>query len=294
MYTDFKAGKMISTENTLDLAIGQNDIFFLIETPNGGRRLTRDGAFSLSSNGELITKNGCKVLDKNEEYIELPVNSRINFSENGTIYADGDEITTLFFAQPQNLSELEKVGDNLFVLPNKRDKLKEGITNKIDRYLAKTDLEKMPNDDKVDVLRIFKTEINDSINETISHTKEIYPETKTELKNAVLETLALELSLLDKFKFETKQKIFNDLKPQIEKSINNIEDKQDMITEIEHSLNCETLRSGFIETSNINMVKEMTNLIETNRLIEMYQKVMTSQNDDMNREAITKLATTKG
>ena len=49
-----------------------------------------------------------------------------------------------------------------------------------------------------------------------------------------------------------------------------------------------------METSNINMVKEMTNLIETNRLIEMYQKVMTSQNDDMNREAITKLATTKG
>jgi len=147
---------------------------------------------------------------------------------------------------------------------------------------------------KVNVLRILKTEIDGAINETISHTKEIYPETKVELKDSILEALAIELSLLDKFKFETKQKIFNELKPQIEKTVNDMQDKDSMITEIKHSLNCETLRSGFIETSNINMVSEMTNLIETNRLLEMYQKVMSSQNDDMNRDAITKLAPTKG
>jgi len=45
--------------------------------------------------------------------------------------------------------------------------------------------------------------------------------------------------------------------------------------------------------SNVNPVKEMTALIETNRLVEMYQKVMTSQMNDLNSDAINKLASTK-
>ena len=48
--------------------------------------------------------------------------------------------------------------------------------------------------------------------------------------------------------------------------------------------------SGFLQMSNINPVKEMTALIETNRLVEMYQKVMTSQMNDLNNDAINKLA----
>ncbi len=53
------------------------------------------------------------------------------------------------------------------------------------------------------------------------------------------------------------------------------------------------IASGFLQMSNINPVKEMTALIETNRLVEMYQKVMTSQMNDLNNDAINKLASTK-
>jgi flagellar basal-body rod protein FlgG len=53
------------------------------------------------------------------------------------------------------------------------------------------------------------------------------------------------------------------------------------------------IASGFLQMSNINPVKEMTALIETNRLVEMYQKVMTSQMNDLNSDAINKLASTK-
>ena len=53
------------------------------------------------------------------------------------------------------------------------------------------------------------------------------------------------------------------------------------------------VQQGFVMMSNINAVKEMTSLIETSRLVEMYQKVMTSHMDELNREAITKLATTR-
>ncbi|AZV46310.1 flagellar basal-body rod protein FlgF [Nautilia sp. PV-1] len=47
---------------------------------------------------------------------------------------------------------------------------------------------------------------------------------------------------------------------------------------------------GFLEKSNVNPIREMTDLIETNRLVEQYQKVMTTFMDDLNRDAIEKLA----
>ena len=47
---------------------------------------------------------------------------------------------------------------------------------------------------------------------------------------------------------------------------------------------------GFLEKSNVNAVIEMTNMIETNRLVDMYSRVMKTHMDDMNQEAINKLA----
>ena len=50
------------------------------------------------------------------------------------------------------------------------------------------------------------------------------------------------------------------------------------------------VRQGFLEKSNVNAVKMMTQLIETNRLVGMYQKAMDTQMNDMNRDAIEKIA----
>lgn len=54
--------------------------------------------------------------------------------------------------------------------------------------------------------------------------------------------------------------------------------------------NSNVILSGFIEKSNINPVEEMTALISANRLVDMYSKVMKTYQDDLNTEAITKLA----
>ena len=54
-----------------------------------------------------------------------------------------------------------------------------------------------------------------------------------------------------------------------------------------------TTLQGFLEKSNVNPIKEMTQLISTNRMVEQYQKVMTTFMDDLNRDAIEKLATTR-
>ncbi|GHS89172.1 flagellar basal body protein [Campylobacterota bacterium] len=50
---------------------------------------------------------------------------------------------------------------------------------------------------------------------------------------------------------------------------------------------------GYLEKSNINAVSEMTALIETNRLVGMYQKVMDTHMNEINGEAINKLAAIK-
>lgn len=57
--------------------------------------------------------------------------------------------------------------------------------------------------------------------------------------------------------------------------------------------NTGAVMQGYIEKSNVNAVMEMTGLIETNRLVDMYQKVMTTHMDDLNNDAINKLARLK-
>ena len=50
------------------------------------------------------------------------------------------------------------------------------------------------------------------------------------------------------------------------------------------------MEQGFVEKSNVNAVKMMTDMIETNRLVGMYQKAMDTQMNDMNKDAIEKIA----
>lgn len=69
--------------------------------------------------------------------------------------------------------------------------------------------------------------------------------------------------------------------------------KIDDLTCIRDLDNSNAVRQGFSQGSNVNPVIEMVGLIETNRMVEMYQKVMTAHMDDLNQEAINKLASVK-
>jgi len=66
--------------------------------------------------------------------------------------------------------------------------------------------------------------------------------------------------------------------------------KLDDMSRMEMSEESGAVDQGFIEKSNVNAVKMMTQLIETNRLVGMYQKAMDTQMNDMNRDAIEKIA----
>lgn len=54
-----------------------------------------------------------------------------------------------------------------------------------------------------------------------------------------------------------------------------------------------SVMQGFVEKSNVNAVNEMIGLVEANRLVGMYQKAMDSQMNDLNKDAIEKLAVTR-
>lgn len=54
-----------------------------------------------------------------------------------------------------------------------------------------------------------------------------------------------------------------------------------------------SVMQGFVEKSNVNAVNEMIALVEANRLVGMYQKAMDSQMNDLNKDAIEKLAVTR-
>ncbi len=65
------------------------------------------------------------------------------------------------------------------------------------------------------------------------------------------------------------------------------------LNSIEPTSKKDVVAQGFLESSNVNPVFEMVGLIETNRLVEMYQRVMKSQMDDLNGDAINKLASVR-
>ena len=179
-YTNFSIGNLQKTSNPLDIALKQKNSFFVIDF--NGEKLTRAGNFSIDSNGYLVNKDGHKVLDINNNPIQIPPDAKnIVVDKDANVYVNKVKIATLKIVSIDNLNTIEKIGNTMWKFDPKRAKI---IT-----------------------------------------------------KNTTLQ--------------------------------------------------------GFLEKSNVNPVTEMTELIETNRLVEQYQKVMNTFMDDLNSEAINKLASVK-
>ncbi len=114
--TDFSAGGLQKTDAPFDLAI-VGDGFFAVSvtdgTGNTTEKYTKDGAFSLQSDGTLVTKNGHAVQGRNGA-IHVPPNADAVIDAYGNITAGGgliDQIKTVVFRNPESL---RKFGDNLY------------------------------------------------------------------------------------------------------------------------------------------------------------------------------------
>jgi flagellar basal-body rod protein FlgG len=181
VYTDFSLGPIKKTSSQLDIAIMNKEKFFVIKVGDD-IRLSKNGSFTLNQDGNLVTKNGNKVLDKNKQPIIIKASDSINIDKNGNIYTDNNKIGSLFIASIDNIKKLEKIGNNNFDFKNQK---------------------------------------------------------------------------------------------------------------LHHNANTNAISQGFLEQSNVNPVFAMTELIAINRLLEMSQKAATTQMDDMNSDAINKIAVNK-
>lgn len=113
---DFSEGELHETGNPLDLAL-KGEGFFVVSTPQG-RRYTRAGNFTLSTNGELQTLDGFSVLGKNGP-IPLPRNSgEVEVTSSGEVKVDGIVVGALDIVDVPEPYALVKDGNNLFYSPS--------------------------------------------------------------------------------------------------------------------------------------------------------------------------------
>jgi flagellar basal-body rod protein FlgF len=112
-HVDLGQATISQTGGTFDLAI-QGDGFFLVETPQG-ERLTRAGAFTPSSEGELVTADGHRLLDAGGAPIFVPPGAvGVAVARDGTVSAGGQPLARVGLWQPADPMTLRHQGGTLF------------------------------------------------------------------------------------------------------------------------------------------------------------------------------------
>lgn len=138
-YTDNKVGGMMITDNTFDFALSRENMYFMVETPEG-IRYTRDGSFVLNEQGRLVTKEGYPVLPREyldaPQYIEFIDGFQVEVDSNGNIYTrdlNNEGISEMALMANigvvsfENPKYLKKIGDNLYSYPQERTDEREAL-----------------------------------------------------------------------------------------------------------------------------------------------------------------------
>ncbi len=110
--TNFRPGALQTTGNALDVAL-EGDGFFVLETPFGPR-YTRDGSFTLSPEGLLMSKTG-GVVQGSRGPISGLNEGELRILRSGEVYAGERFVDTLKVVDVSNRESLQRLGDNVFV-----------------------------------------------------------------------------------------------------------------------------------------------------------------------------------
>ena len=111
-YTVFEPGPTQITGRPLDMSITSQEGMFAVQTPQG-TRYTRDGAFVLNDQRQLVTTDGYPVLDDRQQPITIPEGT-LGVNEAGEISVDGSSVGTLGIYKGAYIKE----GGNLYSTPN--------------------------------------------------------------------------------------------------------------------------------------------------------------------------------
>ena len=119
-YTDYNQGSLRETGNTFDLALDGRGFFAISFTNKDGvemTKYTRDGSFTMDSEGMLRTKDGDFVLNDSGSTITMPTDAaEILIDDLGRIYADGEFIDQIGITDFEDYNYLKKYGENMYTL----------------------------------------------------------------------------------------------------------------------------------------------------------------------------------
>lgn len=109
----FQEGVFKSTKQPFDLAIAGRG-FFALQTPEGVR-YTRNGSFTINSDGTLINKDAHPVLTSEGDTIAFDITDNPPYiMENGRVMANGQERGNIAVVDFQDLHFVRKSGNNMF------------------------------------------------------------------------------------------------------------------------------------------------------------------------------------
>lgn len=116
-YTDYDQGALKQTDNQFDLALAGKGFFAIQFTDKGGNtttKYTRDGNFTLTKEGYLVTQDGSFVLGTGNNRITLSTTADTKIDEQGRIYQNDKLVDTIQIADFADYNYLEKYGENLY------------------------------------------------------------------------------------------------------------------------------------------------------------------------------------
>lgn len=116
-YTDYTQGSFRITDNTYDLALAGEGFFAIDYVNKAGEQTTlytRNGQFTLTREGYLVTEDGDYVLDTQNRRIQLNTLLDSKISRDGTIYQNDVAVARIQVADFADYDYLEKYGENLY------------------------------------------------------------------------------------------------------------------------------------------------------------------------------------
>lgn len=116
-YTDFSQGSLRDTGNTYDIALGGSGFFNIEFTSKSGEtstKYTRDGGFTITKEGYLVTKDGDYVLGENGRIQLSTTAGNTVFDRSGDIYQDDRLVASLKISDFEDTNYLTHYGETMW------------------------------------------------------------------------------------------------------------------------------------------------------------------------------------
>lgn len=132
---DFSAGAVRHTGDPLEFAI-EGDGFFELRTPDGEFVLTRDGQFKVSKEGELVSKQGFRVMSETRTPIQLiPDGGELSAAVDGTLNQNGQRIGEIRMLDVDNTADLRRAPGGYTLWHGNEDSMTKSESNLRQGYL---------------------------------------------------------------------------------------------------------------------------------------------------------------